>query len=340
MGLGVRCSLIWSTMSREFDIRFLFAREIANGAGVADLDTHLGGMQREAPESKRCINELDGKGNRCFGSVLVVKESEEEPKPGEKRKKQKLWCPKCLSKKAEENKSAAGKETKATYRHAHREDIKEKAADYREDRREELARKERERKRNNPEMIKAEKDAWNATPQAAFSKMLAKFGINGLNGSFSKKAVMLGFRDADDLKKHFSDQFEEGMSFDNNGVQRVGGPPTWHIGHMIIPQCAYDRESKADQLRCFHKSNLAPQWASENLRQARKMASDEVLLKHRNLWPLAWGDELPSKELREKIENRRIDERFLHVHEDDIEAVLEEEEAEYESQDAAASGSD
>ena len=46
------------------------------------------------------------------------------------------------------------------------------------------------------------------------------------------------------------------------------------------------------------------------------------------------------QELRAKIENRRIDERFLHVHEGDIEAVLEEEEFEYESEDAAASDSD
>lgn len=122
-------------MSREYDLGYLFARERAKGAGVADLDAHLGDMQREAPESKRCVNMLDGKGNRCFGSVLVVKEPEEEPKPGEKRKKQKLWCPKCLGKKAEENKSEAGQQHSATYRDANREELNEKNADRKEERR-------------------------------------------------------------------------------------------------------------------------------------------------------------------------------------------------------------
>ena len=102
---------------------------------MANLDAHLGDMQREAPESKRCVNMLDGKGNRCFGSVLVVKEPEEEPKPGEKRKKQKLWCPKCLGKKAEENKSQAGQQHQADYRDANREDLIKKATERKEQRR-------------------------------------------------------------------------------------------------------------------------------------------------------------------------------------------------------------
>lgn len=175
----------------------------------------------------------------------------------------------------------------------------------------------------NREKLKADKDAWNATIQATYCKMFCKFGIHGLNGSFSQKLKMLGFKDAEHLKKHFSDRFDPEMSFDNHGVQRVNGPRMWHIGHMIIPQCAYDRESEADQERCFHRTNLAPQWADENLRQARKLASDEDLLKYRHLWPLHWNDKLPPAEERARIEGRAFEERFFGVHEDDLDTMLE-----------------
>jgi len=178
-------------MSREYDLGYLFARERAKGAGVADLDAHLGDMQREAPESKRCVNMLDGKGNRCFGSVLVVKEPEEEPKPGEKRKKQKLWCAKCLEKKAEENKSKAGQQHKADYRDANREELNEKNAERKEDRRndpklhahdqqvnaewrannaEHIAEVSAEYRANNAEKIKNDMDAWNRSEAAKVSK--------------------------------------------------------------------------------------------------------------------------------------------------------------------------
>jgi|SaaInlV_125m_DNA_1040241.scaffolds.fasta_scaffold53824_2 hypothetical protein len=331
-------------MSEGLSIGWMFAQQFKNGSGFAEPGAVLGDMQRMARPQQRCTNK-DGHDRQCRHKFNV-------PEEGEKDRE---WCGWCLKRKRKENKSEAGKETKQRYEDARPGDKAARTQESKDtpERRAAAVVTQRHYRQNgrgkevdaaskqkNAEKIKESNAAWNGTMQAAFCKMLSKFGINGLDGSFSKKAVMLGFRDADDLKEHFFKLFAPGMSFDNKGVQRVGGPLMWHIGHMIVPQCAYDRESEADQLRCFHKSNLAPQWASENLRQARKMASNEVLLKHRHLWPLAWNDALPSEVERARIENRRIDERFLHVHEDDVEKVLAEEEAKYESEDAAASGSE
>jgi len=134
--------------------------------------------------------------------------------------------------------------------------------------------------------------------------MLRRFGVNGLDGSFSEKAQKLGFASMQDLKDFFERQFLPGMSFANHGLQRRGGPPMWHIGHMLIPQCAYDADLEADALRCFHKDNIAPQWAAENFAQGSRIVSDDELLKQRHLWPTSWNDQLPSAERRAKIERR------------------------------------
>ena len=153
--------------------------------------------------------------------------------------------------------------------------------------------------------------------------MMCRFGTHGLNGSFSEKAKQLGFKDEEDLRTFFSSQFEPGMTFENHGKQRIDGPRMWHIGHKFIPQCAYDRESAEDTLRCFHKTNLMPQWANENMSQGTKMPPDAVLLEHKALWPTAWGDKLPSAQLRAKIERRRFVEAICNVDANDVEAVLD-----------------
>jgi hypothetical protein len=296
---------------------------LPKGAKCADPAAPLGNMQRFAPPEKRCASR-DGHGNQCKWWFLKSDPHKE--------------CPKCRRAAHRENTGELGVKRKARFEDAHPGDKAERNRKCEDAHPGRKAEHNRKWKLNHPEKVKADDAAWNGTVQATFTKMMSKFGLNGLNGSFSTKAEKLGFQDADDLKKHFSDRFAPGMTFANHGVQRRDGPLMWHIGHMIIPQCAYNRESEADQLRCFHRSNLKPQWAPENLRQARTLVSNDVLLENRHLWPLAWGDELPTEVERARIENRRIDERFLHVHEDDINAVLADEEAnEYESE---ASGSD
>lgn len=62
------------------------------------------------------------------------------------------------------------------------------------------------------------------------------------------------------LKEHISNQFKDGMSWDNHGE--------WHIDHRI-PLSSANSESELYEL--FHYSNLQPLWASENLSKGSKI---------------------------------------------------------------------
>lgn len=63
------------------------------------------------------------------------------------------------------------------------------------------------------------------------------------------------------LKKHLSLNFKEGMSWDNYGH--------WHIDH-IRPLSSFDLSIEEEQKKAFHYSNLQPLWASENLKKGKK----------------------------------------------------------------------
>jgi hypothetical protein len=186
---------------------------------------------------------------------------------------------------------AVSRKADAKYDAEHKEERTERQAEYRAKNRDKLNEKQKKR---------------NRTLQHRFQNMLCQFGINRRDGSFSTKMQKLGFVDTEDLKDFFRRQFQPGMTFDNHGRQRIDGPRVWHIGHMIIPQYAYDRHLKEEQLRCFHKDNIAPQWADENLRQGTAMASDEVLLQYKYLWPMSWKGKLPSAQLRADIQGKRL----------------------------------
>ena len=194
--------------------------------------------------------------------------------------------------KADPEKHAHDLKVNAEYRVEHKVERAEYNAKY--DAEHKVEKAERDRKRN-------------ATLQGRFQKMICKFGVNGLDGSFSTKMQKLGFVDTEDLRAFFRRQFQPGMTFDNHGRQRIDGPRMWHIGHMIVPQYAYDADLEEEQLRCFHKSNLAPQWADENWRQGTALPSDDVLLEYQHLWPMSWKNKLPSAQLRADIQGRRLD---------------------------------
>ena len=58
------------------------------------------------------------------------------------------------------------------------------------------------------------------------------------------------------LKKFIENKFIVGMSWDNYGK--------WHIDH-IKPCAKFDLTKLAEQLACFHYSNLQPLWALDNI---------------------------------------------------------------------------
>ncbi len=63
------------------------------------------------------------------------------------------------------------------------------------------------------------------------------------------------------LYKHITKQFKDGMSWDNYGING------WHIDH-IIPLCLAKTEE--DVYKLSHYSNLQPLWAEENLKKGGK----------------------------------------------------------------------
>ena len=65
----------------------------------------------------------------------------------------------------------------------------------------------------------------------------------------------------DELKKHLSSHFTEGMSWKNYGE--------WHIDH-IKPCASFDLSIEEEQHKCFHYSNLQPLWAKDNLKKGTK----------------------------------------------------------------------
>lgn len=59
----------------------------------------------------------------------------------------------------------------------------------------------------------------------------------------------------DELKVHLEQQFEPGMSWNNQGE--------WHIDH-IVPCSRFDLSNPIHQRICFNYRNLQPLWANEN----------------------------------------------------------------------------
>lgn len=64
------------------------------------------------------------------------------------------------------------------------------------------------------------------------------------------------------LRAYLQSLFKPGMTWENYGE--------WHVDHKI-PCAEFDLRDPAQQLLCFHFSNLQPLWAVENLRKARKL---------------------------------------------------------------------
>ena len=64
-----------------------------------------------------------------------------------------------------------------------------------------------------------------------------------------------------ELRRHFENQFADGMSWENMGE--------WHIDH-IRPCASFDLTDPEQQRQCFHYSNLQPLWASHNQRKSDK----------------------------------------------------------------------
>jgi hypothetical protein len=66
-----------------------------------------------------------------------------------------------------------------------------------------------------------------------------------------------------DVKKHLESQFKPGMTWENHGK-------VWQIDH-ILPCASFDLTDPAQQLKCFHWTNLQPLWNKDNQKKNAKL---------------------------------------------------------------------
>lgn len=72
------------------------------------------------------------------------------------------------------------------------------------------------------------------------------------------------------FRSHLESLWQPGMSWENYGVYRIGGPMTWHIDH-IRPCDVFDLTDPEQQKQCFNWSNMQPLWAIDNLAKGKKL---------------------------------------------------------------------
>lgn len=77
-------------------------------------------------------------------------------------------------------------------------------------------------------------------------------------GCKSSKTLDLLGCSLEELKQHFENRFQSGMSWENLG--RNG----WHIDH-IVPCAYFDLTDPIQQKICFNFRNLQPLWAKDNI---------------------------------------------------------------------------
>lgn len=83
-------------------------------------------------------------------------------------------------------------------------------------------------------------------------------------GAKSASTLQLLGCTVDELKVKLESRFQPGMTWDNYGE--------WHVDH-IKPCASFDLTEPAQQLACFHFSNLQPLWALENLKKGARLAA-------------------------------------------------------------------
>lgn len=79
----------------------------------------------------------------------------------------------------------------------------------------------------------------------------------------TKRSLGLVGCSSQELKKHIESLWEPGMNWDNHGL--FG----WHIDHKI-PCSSFDLTKEAEQIKCFHYTNLQPMWAADNIKKSNK----------------------------------------------------------------------
>ena len=80
--------------------------------------------------------------------------------------------------------------------------------------------------------------------------------------------LMLGC-DVGEFRAYLQENFEEGMTWENYGK--------WHLGHQL-PCCMFHLSKLEEQYRCFHFTNILPEWGPDNLKKGGKFTQEEDIL--------------------------------------------------------------
>ena len=129
--------------------------------------------------------------------------------------------------------------------------------------------------------------------------ILSKVGkmLNGERQLSETVSSFTSFGTSEDVKRHFTQSFQPGMTMQNRG-NSVG---KWNCGHRIARAC-YDPSLAEDVRKCWQASNLFPQWWRENNALSVRLPSDDELLRLQSVWPASWNATLPSVDKRKEIE--------------------------------------
>jgi hypothetical protein len=107
-----------------------------------------------------------------------------------------------------------------------------------------------------------------ADPQFALSNSLRRrmnIAIQRVGARRYKSLEELIGCTVDFLMGYIAAQFKEGMTWDNRRI--------WHIDH-VRPCAKFDLRDPEQQKKCFHYSNLSPEWAIDNIRKAAHLRNE------------------------------------------------------------------
>jgi hypothetical protein len=116
--------------------------------------------------------------------------------------------------------------------------------------------------KNNPEKVRQhQRDRMKDPLNRAIGNLRSRIHVVVKNKSLSKKSNLVDILGCsfEDFFTHLSDQFTEGMSWDNYGE--------WHIDHI---RPVSEAETMDDVVSLNHYTNLQPLWAIDNLKKYNK----------------------------------------------------------------------
>lgn len=101
------------------------------------------------------------------------------------------------------------------------------------------------------------------------SNMRAMFSSVLRGHNKSKRTMELLGCTIEQFRAHLESQFKDGMTWDNYGYKG------WHVDHLT-PCTHFNMALESDQRKCFHWTNLAPLWGTENSRKGNRYVSPPI----------------------------------------------------------------